>query len=67
MDKNSTILIIDDEPALLMGLAARIKRQGYQVVTASDGSEGLLKARETLPDLILSDVMMPPPDRKSVV
>ena len=62
MDKNSTILIIDDEPALLMGLAARIKRQGYQVVTASDGSEGLLKARETLPDLILSDVMMPPPN-----
>jgi len=45
-----------------MGLAARIKRQGYQVVTASDGSEGLLKARETLPDLILSDVMMPPPN-----
>ncbi len=62
MDKNSTILIIDDEPALLMGLAARIKRQGYQVVTAADGSEGLLKARETLPDLILSDVMMPPPN-----
>jgi signal transduction histidine kinase len=62
MDKNSTILIIDDEPALLMGLAARIKRQGYHVVTASDGSEGLLKAQETLPDLILSDVMMPPPN-----
>ena len=62
MDKNTTILIIDDEPALLMGLAARIKRQGYHVVTASDGNEGLLKARETLPDLILSDVMMPPPN-----
>jgi len=62
MDKNTTILIIDDEPALLMGLAARIKRQGYHVVTASDGNEGLSKARETLPDLILSDVMMPPPN-----
>ena len=37
MDKNSTILIIDDEPALLLGLAAKIKRQGYHVVTASDG------------------------------
>ena len=62
MDKNPTILIIDDEPALLLGLAAKIKRRGYQVVTASDGQEGIRKAREALPDLILSDVMMPPPD-----
>jgi Response regulators consisting of a CheY-like receiver domain and a winged-helix DNA-binding domain len=62
MDKNSTILIIDDEPALLLGLTARIKRQGYQVVTASNGSEGMQKAKEVLPDLILSDVMMPPPN-----
>ena len=62
MDTNSTILIIDDEPALLLGLAAKIRRQGYQVVTASDGQEGMQKAKEALPDLILSDVMMPPPN-----
>jgi len=62
MDRNSTILIIDDEPALLLGLAAKIKRQGYHVVTASDGSDGMQKAKEVLPDLILSDVMMPPPN-----
>ena len=62
MDRNSTILIIDDEPALLLGLTAKIKRQGYQVVTASDGNEGIQKAKEVLPDLILSDVMMPPPN-----
>lgn len=62
MDKNSTILIIDDEPALLFGLAAKIKRQGYRVLTASDGMDGLQKAKEALPDLILSDVMMPPPN-----
>ena len=61
MDRNSTILIIDDEPALLLGLAAKVKRQGYQVVTASNGNEGLQKARVVMPDLILSDVMMPPP------
>ena len=58
----STILIIDDEPALRLGLAAKIKRQGYEVVTASDGLDGLQKAKECLPDLILSDVMMPPPN-----
>jgi two-component system sensor histidine kinase/response regulator len=57
-----TILIIDDEPALLLGLAAKIRRQGYTVVTATDGSDGLQKAKESLPDLIISDVMMPPPN-----
>ncbi len=63
MDKtNSTVLIIDDEPALRMGLSAKIKRQGYQVVTACDGLDGLQKAKDFLPDLIVSDVMMPPPN-----
>jgi DNA-binding response OmpR family regulator len=60
--KPSTILIIDDEPALRLGLAAKIKRQGYEVFTACDGQDGLQKARECHPDLILSDVMMPPPN-----
>jgi CheY-like chemotaxis protein len=57
-----TILIIDDEPALLMGLSATIRRRGYGVVTAVDGRDGFQKAKESLPDLIISDVMMPPPD-----
>jgi len=61
-EKTSTILIIDDEPALRLGLAAKIKRQGYEVFTACDGQDGLQKARDCLPDLILSDVMMPPPN-----
>lgn len=62
MEETPTILIVDDEPALLMGLAATIRRNGYNVITAADGNEGLRKAREALPDLILSDVMMPPPN-----
>jgi two-component system sensor histidine kinase/response regulator len=57
-----TILIIDDEPALLLGLAAKIRRHGYTAVTATDGSDGFQKAKELLPDLIISDVMMPPPN-----
>lgn len=60
--EQSTILIIDDEPALRTGLAAMIKRRGYDVVTASDGLDGMQKARDFLPDLIVSDVMMPPPN-----
>src|SRR6185503_8045737 len=62
MHKNSSILVIDDEPALRVGLAALIKRQGYAVITASDGYDGLKKAKDVVPDLILSDVMMPPPN-----
>src|SRR5688572_5699793 len=58
-EEKKTILVVDDEPAIRMGLAATLKRQGYSVVTAEDGSDGILKATQTLPDLILSDVMMP--------
>jgi signal transduction histidine kinase len=56
------ILVIDDEPALRLGLVVAIKRHGYRAVAAEDGASGLQKARELLPDLIISDVMMPPPD-----
>jgi signal transduction histidine kinase len=56
------ILVIDDEPAIRLGLVVAIKRHGYRAVAAEDGSAGLQKARELLPDLIISDVMMPPPD-----
>jgi signal transduction histidine kinase len=58
-EKKFTILIIDDEPAIRLGLAATIRRYGYEVVTAVNGDDGFLKARQSLPDLILSDVMMP--------
>jgi signal transduction histidine kinase len=58
-DKMPTILVIDDEPAIRMGLAASIRRYGYSVVTAVNGDDGFLKARQSLPDLIVSDVMMP--------
>jgi len=56
------ILVIDDEPALRLGLVVAIKRHGYRASAAEDGSSGLQKARELQPDLIISDVMMPPPD-----
>jgi len=61
-DRVPFILVIDDEPALRLGLVVAIKRHGYGAIAAEDGSVGLQKARELLPDLIISDVMMPPPD-----
>lgn len=60
--KQHTILIIDDEPNLLIGVAALLKRHGFIVLVASNGNDGLEIARSSKPDLILSDIMMPPPD-----
>jgi two-component system sensor histidine kinase/response regulator len=62
MTDSHTILIVDDDPAILMGLTLKIKRHGYQVITAKDGNEGVQKVRSEKPDLVLSDVMMPFPD-----
>ncbi len=56
--QNSTILIIEDSEELLQ-LLANIFQPIYKVITASDGVEGLEKATEMQPDIILSDVMMP--------
>lgn len=62
MEKGKTILIIDDEPSLLVGLSSMMRRHGYQVISASNGTEGLALAKAMQPDLIISDVMMPPPN-----
>jgi signal transduction histidine kinase len=56
------ILIIDDEPNLLMGLGLIIKRAGYEVLTAPDGQTGLETAKTAHPNLVICDVMMPPPN-----
>ncbi len=58
----STILLIDDERDLLLGLAALLRRAGYQTITASNSIEGLHLAQTHSPDLIVCDVMMPAPN-----
>ncbi len=62
MEAKPTILIIDDDASLRMGLAATLKRRGYETMTAVAGQDGLEKIKTTPPDLILCDVMMPPPN-----
>ncbi|HSD50643.1 MAG TPA: response regulator [Candidatus Methylomirabilis sp.] len=56
------ILIVDDNPQNLDIFRTRLGIHGYEILTASDGEEGLAAAREKLPDLILLDVMMPKMD-----
>ncbi|MDF7799068.1 response regulator transcription factor [Pontiellaceae bacterium B1224] len=54
-----TLLIIEDEPHMLRALKDNFSLAGYQVITASDGEEGLNAALDTQPDLILLDIMLP--------
>jgi len=56
------VLVVDDEPNIVDILRFNLEREGYEVITASDGLEGLSQARSQAPDLILLDVMMPEMD-----
>ena len=56
---NEKILVIDDEPDIRDMLAAILRSEGYEVVTAVDGEEGIARFREADPDLIVTDVRMP--------
>jgi two-component system, NtrC family, response regulator AtoC len=53
------VLIIDDEPGLRQTVSLILAEEGYEVQSASDGEEGLSKALELKPDIILCDVRMP--------
>jgi DNA-binding response OmpR family regulator len=55
----STILAIEDDPAILEGLRALLAAEGYEVLTAMDGEAGLQRALSDSPDLILLDIMLP--------
>ena len=67
MRSRPRILAIDDTPENLEILRVRLEASGYEVVTATDGIEGLDAARSLAPDLILLDIMMPKLDGISVV
>ena len=56
------VLIVDDEKNIVDIIAFNLKKEGYQVITASDGEEGVRKTFEENPDLILLDIMMPKMD-----
>ena len=53
------ILIIEDEPDMVLGLRRNFEYEGYEVSTAGDGEEGLKRALKEFPDLIILDVMLP--------
>lgn len=54
-----TVLIVEDELDMRIFISTLLETSGYQPVLAKNGKEGLIKAREIFPDLIILDVMMP--------
>ncbi len=54
-----TILVIDDQPFFVTMQQNLLKQQGYRVLTATNGADGLARAKEHKPDLILLDIEMP--------
>ena len=53
------ILIVEDDPGILLSLKDEFESEGYSVLQAEDGEDGLEMARKNTPDLIILDVMMP--------
>lgn len=62
-----TIVIADDEPHVLRSLEFILKKQGYNVVTATNGEEALERVKEIDPDLVFLDIQMPKMDGNSVL
>lgn len=62
MEKQKKILIVDDDPDLVMIIRHLLEKNGFSVESACDGEECLKKVRESSPDLIVLDVMMPNKD-----
>ena len=56
---DKTVLLVDDDPVILKLLQVNFEMEGYTVMTAADGVEGLEKARAERPDIVLLDIMMP--------
>ena len=62
MSEDATILVVDDVPQNVRLLEGVLVSQGYDVVSANDGNGALELVASAKPDLVLLDVMMPPPD-----
>jgi len=54
-----TILVVEDDPSIALGLRINLEKEGFRVLTAEDGEQGLTLGRTAAPDLIILDVMLP--------
>ena len=59
MNSKGKILIADDEPDIVEIIRYNLTKEGYEVVTATNGDDAIQKAKLSQPDLIILDIMMP--------
>jgi DNA-binding response OmpR family regulator len=59
MSEEKSILIVEDDKTFRTVMESALKKEGYRVISADNGTEGEQKIRELQPDLVLLDVMMP--------
>jgi len=59
---NYKVLVVDDDLDIVETIVFMLRSRGFNVITAYDGSEGLIKVRERQPDIIILDLMMPQMD-----
>jgi len=57
--RNKTILVVDDDPTVTLYVGELLSARGFTVITARDGEEGVARATERPPDLVLMDLSMP--------
>jgi len=55
----ATLLVIEDEAPLRANLVRLLSAEGYRVIAAADGNEGIRRVREGRPDLVICDILMP--------
>ena len=59
MSRAVRVLVVDDDPVILELLRINFEIEGFEVLLATDGEEGLAKTRDETPDVVLCDIMMP--------
>lgn len=59
MPETTKILVVEDEKMLLKTIQFRLKKEGYEIITAENGREAINILKNEVPDLIISDIMMP--------
>ena len=62
-----TVLLIEDDPSILKGLELNLRLEGYRVLAARDGDEGMRELRATMPDIVVLDIMLPEKDGLEVL
>ncbi|MBV9949945.1 MAG: response regulator, partial [Myxococcales bacterium] len=53
------VLVVEDDPSIMLGLSINLEKEGYVVLRAEDGERGLELARRERPDLLILDIMLP--------